>query len=636
MDLDSATESQSRMEAMRRLLHAREQELERLRARLNSLLDDGGAAPRTVRSAPGTEDIRLRLEALQASHAAQSAALQETQSRASRAEETVAELRARLAETEARLQEGETWTEAAHARARDAIIADLTAKLEAAEAGSVPKQEHAAVREELEASQRANTALQRLAEGLEARVSAAEARAAALQRGAEDRKDTRARLAEAQARLGEEERRGARCGTSCTRCTRRWPRRGGAAQSKEAALRRQAERVRELEGALEALRQRLVQQQVTQAARSGADRASAAHARAAAQALEDRCQRAQGLSERGRRELEAALAAAERDVAALRPRCQKLEDLVARLQATDAVAAGRALKARLDAEAARLRSSEEERARLEAALAQAGRREAGLEQELGAAQEALERSQQAAREQGAALHDLGNELEETKRAMEDAGTHALELQECNEVARQRLEEAQARLAEAQGRIQALEAEVAGMSAELEKAEAAFQTLQSDSCHKDAEQARMRAALESTARDLEAAQRQCQSLKRERADRLDEAEALRSALAERDHGLRERVDALESSAQHAQQDWEQKEALLASRLRALDTQLSASADERDRLQERLERLTEAHTKDIERLENKHAGAIKKLQEESGKATAVAEMVGDWSGGNKDTF
>ena len=106
---------------------------------------------------------------------------------------------------------------------------------------------------------------------------------------------------------------------------------------------------------------------------------------------------------------------------------------------------------------------------------------------------------------------------------------------------------------------------------------------------------MRAALESTVRDLEAAQRQCQSLKRERADRLGEAEALRSALAEQDHGLRERVDALESSAQHAQQDWEQKEALLASRLRALDTQLSASADERDRLQERLERLTEAHTK-----------------------------------------
>ena len=41
-------------------------------------------------------------------------------------------------------------------------------------------------------------------------------------------------------------------------------------------------------------------------------------------------------------------------------------------------------------------------------------------------------------------------------------------------------------------------------------------------------------------------------------------------------------------------------------------------------------------DIERLESKHAGAIKKLQEESGKATAVAEMVGVLPGGNKDTF
>lgn len=275
--------------------------------------------------------------------------------------QTQAKARAQEVQTlTAQLADVDGWTLSAHAKARDAIIADLTSQLQAARAEvelRVPGAEHAAVVEELESTKRGLAAAQRAAEAREAAVSLAQAGTAELERRLASREAAREKLAALQASLDESREKAAGLSSQLATAHASLADVRGTLQRKEGVMQRQAARAREMEAELAALRKTLMQQQLSLAARAGLERGAGAVGHGPAKGPEASSRAslpspgadaaAIATLRREKASLERAASAAEGRAAEVEAECTRLTTLLEQLRGNDVMAALRGTRAQL-------------------------------------------------------------------------------------------------------------------------------------------------------------------------------------------------------------------------------------------------------------------------------------------------
>ncbi|RMZ55632.1 hypothetical protein APUTEX25_000215 [Auxenochlorella protothecoides] len=563
----------ARLEAMRHLIDSKDEEIECLRQRLAAVLGGGSrladpsmrvngggevACPRTRCSDPEAEKLRTQAKA--------------------RAQE-VQTLTAQLADVDG-------WTLSAHAKARDAIIADLTSQLQAARAEvelRVPGAEHAAVVEELESTKRGLAAAQRAAEAREAAVSLAQAGTAELERRLASREAAREKLAALQASLDESREKAAGLSSQLATAHASLADVRGTLQRKEGVMQRQAARAREMEAELAALRKTLMQQQLSLAARAGLERGAGAVGHGPAKGPEASSRAslpspgadaaAIATLRREKASLERAASAAEGRAAEVEAECTRLTTLLEQLRGNDVMAAlrgtraqlrqctaqlGRETAARSQAETAAsaacadLRQALEDKEGMERLL-----REASLYHErfvvLSCLSQRLAQSEQALASmhaENAKLQGCKQGLAAAEAAAEDAARHAAELSLRNEEALARVRAIDEHLLEHRRQIQHLESTVTALRSEREEANKACEALH-------AELERKKEMLATTQHDMEA-------LVQSRQEAEEELVSLRSRALELGRQLAEE----QGCARAAERERAGLEAQLAAQQEAL--------------------------------------------------------------------
>ncbi|KAL6782839.1 hypothetical protein ACKKBG_A08295 [Auxenochlorella protothecoides x Auxenochlorella symbiontica] len=665
----------ARLEAMRHLIDSKDEEIECLRQRLAAVLGGGSrladpsmrvngggevACPRTRCSDPEAEKLRVRVDALTAAHAAQALELKRAEERAAAAE-TQAKARAQEVQTlTAQLADVDGWTLSAHAKARDAIIADLTSQLQAARAEvelRVPGAEHAAVVEELESTKRGLAAAQRAAEAREAAVSLAQAGTAELERRLASREAAREKLAALQASLDESREKAAGLSSQLATAHASLADVRGTLQRKEGVMQRQAARAREMEAELAALRKTLMQQQLSLAARAGLERGAGAVGHGPAKGPEASSRAslpspgadaaAIATLRREKASLERAASAAEGRAAEVEAECTRLTTLLEQLRGNDVMAAlrgtraqlrqctaqlGRETAARSQAETAAsaacadLRQALEDKEGMERLLREASLYQESLSQRLAQSEQALA----SMRAENAKLQGCKQGLAAAEAAAEDAARHAAELSLRNEEALARLRAMDEHLLEHRRQIQHLESTVTALTSEREEANKACEALHAELERKkellattqhdmEAQERQRRRALESTASELEACQQRCEALVQSRQEAEEELVSLRSR-------------ALELGRQLAE---EQGCARAAERERAgLEAQLAAQQEALSRSREehacKLGELQAAHAEEVREAVCRAGAAlqsrIQQLEEECAAAAAAAATKG----------